>query len=107
MELPRNIGVVSLLFLQGIFLTQGLKSHLLHWQVGSISLSHQGSPHSSIIFPDVEIFFPDDPGMTMSVFYRRLKSFKSTREKSHREVPPVPSPLTSTLSAEFTPALCG
>ena len=30
--------------LQGIFLTQGLKLHLLHWQVDSLPLSHQGSP---------------------------------------------------------------
>ena len=28
----------------GIFLTQGLNPHLLHWQVDSLSLSHQGSP---------------------------------------------------------------
>ena len=31
-------------FLQGIFLTQGLNPHLLHWQVDSLPLSHQGSP---------------------------------------------------------------
>ena len=29
--------------LQGIFLTQGLNSHLLHWQADSLPLSHQGS----------------------------------------------------------------
>ena len=31
--------------LQGIFLTQGSNPHLLHWQAGSLPLSHQGSPH--------------------------------------------------------------
>ena len=34
-------------FLQGIFLTQGLNScllHLLHWQADSLLLSHQGNP---------------------------------------------------------------
>ena len=39
--------VVSHFFLQGIFLTQGLNLHLLHllcWQVGSLLLSHLGSP---------------------------------------------------------------
>ena len=30
--------------LHGIFLTQGLKPHLLHWQADSLPLSHQGSP---------------------------------------------------------------
>ena len=30
--------------LQGIFLTQGSNPHLLHWQVGSLLLSHQGTP---------------------------------------------------------------
>jgi len=30
--------------LQGIFLTQGLNPCLLHWQVDSLPLSHQGSP---------------------------------------------------------------
>ena len=29
---------------QGIFPTQGLIPHLLHWQVNSLPLSHQGSP---------------------------------------------------------------
>ena len=27
----------------GVFLTQGLNRHLLHWQVDSLPLSHQGS----------------------------------------------------------------
>ena len=34
-------GLHSLL--QGIFPTQGSNVHLLHWQVGSLLLSHQGS----------------------------------------------------------------
>ena len=28
----------------GIFLTQGLNLHLLHWQVSSLPLSHQEGP---------------------------------------------------------------
>ena len=31
--------------LQGIFLTQGSNPRLLHWQVGSIPLSHLGFPY--------------------------------------------------------------
>ena len=32
-------------FLQGIFLTQGLNPHLLHWQVDSLPLSHREAPN--------------------------------------------------------------
>ena len=40
----KNTGVNCHFLLQGIFLTQGLDLHLwrlLHWQTGSLSLSHQ------------------------------------------------------------------
>ena len=42
----RILEWVSMLSLQGLFLTQGsnLHLHLLHWQVGSLPLSHLGSP---------------------------------------------------------------
>ena len=40
----KNTGVGCHFLLQGIFLTQGMKLHLLHWQVDSLPLSHQGSP---------------------------------------------------------------
>ena len=40
-----SVGCCALL--QGIFLTQELNSHLLHWQVDSLPLSHQGSPDSN------------------------------------------------------------
>ena len=40
----KNTGVGCHLLLQGIFLTQGLNSCLLHWQAGTSPLSHQGSP---------------------------------------------------------------
>ena len=42
----KNTGVGCHFLLQGIFLTIGLNSHLLcplHWQVGSLPLSHLGS----------------------------------------------------------------
>ena len=39
----KNTGVGSHGLLWGIFLTQGLNLHLLHWQVGSLPLSHQKS----------------------------------------------------------------
>ena len=39
-----HTGVGCHFLLQGIFPTQGLNLHLLHWQADSLPLSHQGSP---------------------------------------------------------------
>ena len=43
----KNTGVsnLSLSLLQRIFPIQGLNLYLLHWQVDSVPLRHQGSPH--------------------------------------------------------------
>ena len=35
--------------LQGIFLTQGWNPGLMHWQVDSLPLSHQGSPKQYLL----------------------------------------------------------
>ena len=40
----KNTGVGCHFLLQGIFPIQGLNLGLLHWQVHSLRLSHQGSP---------------------------------------------------------------
>ena len=40
----KNTRVYSHFLLQGIFLTQGKKLHLLHWQVGSLPLLPPGEP---------------------------------------------------------------
>ena len=42
----RNTGVNCHFLFQGIFLTQGLNLYLLHWQVDSFPLRHQGSPQN-------------------------------------------------------------
>ena len=42
--LGKHTGVGCHFLLQGILLIQGLNPCLLHWQVDSLSLSHQGSP---------------------------------------------------------------
>jgi len=42
-----NTGVGCHVLLQRVFLTQGSNPcllHLLHWQAGSLQLTHQGSP---------------------------------------------------------------
>ena len=43
----RNTGVVCCFLLEGVFLTQGLNSHLLNWQADFLPLSHLGSPKES------------------------------------------------------------
>ena len=40
----KNIGVCCHFLLQGIFLTQKLKSRFLHWQADYLPSTHQGSP---------------------------------------------------------------
>ena len=42
----KNTEVGCHFLLQGIFLTQEWNPHLLHWQVDSLHLSHQGSLHT-------------------------------------------------------------
>ena len=45
MEFPgKNTGMHCYFLLQGIFPSQGSNLRLLHWQVDSVPLSHQGSP---------------------------------------------------------------
>ena len=49
-EFPgKNPGLGCHFLLQGIFPTQGLNPHLLHWQVGSLPLSHPGGPETRCI----------------------------------------------------------
>ena len=40
----KNTGVHCLFLFQGLFWAQGATPYLLHWQVDSLQLSHQGSP---------------------------------------------------------------
>ena len=42
----KNTGVGRHFLLQGIFQTKGSNPHLLHWQVDSLSINHQGSPQN-------------------------------------------------------------
>ena len=44
----KNTGVCCHFLLQGIFPNQGSNLHLLPWQVGSLPLSHQGSPGNNL-----------------------------------------------------------
>ena len=49
----KNTRVDCHFLLQGIFPTQGLNPCLLHWQAGSLPLSHQGSPVFYIEYPKI------------------------------------------------------
>ena len=65
----KNTGVGNHFLPQGIFPTQGPNPHLLHWQVDSLPLSHQGNPHIiyiclykfiwSVLFLLLQLFFSD------------------------------------------------
>ena len=45
----KDSKVVCHFLFQGIFLTQGLNLHLLHWQANSLPLSYQGTHYSGIL----------------------------------------------------------
>ena len=54
----KNTGVDCHFLLQGIFLIQGLKLCLLHWQADSLPLSYLGRPHDSdYLNPKPNFFF--------------------------------------------------
>ena len=49
----KNTGVGCHFLLQGIFPTQGLNPHFLHWQADSLPLNHLGSLHPSLVLPQL------------------------------------------------------
>ena len=54
----KNTGVGCHALLQGIFLTQGSNSHLLHllhWQAGSLPLAPPGKPHIAVLTTDTPL----------------------------------------------------
>ena len=61
----KNAGVGCHFLLQGIFPTQGLNMHLLHWQADSLPLRHLGSPchclfihlNHSLLYKILEVFY--------------------------------------------------
>ena len=69
----KNTGVGCHFLLQGIFPTQGSNLHLLHWQAGSLPLSHQGSPSLDLAHHRLEVLtliqssHPLNPHLTLLV----------------------------------------
>ena len=67
----KNTGVGSHSLLQGIFPTQGSNLHLfclLHWQMDSYHLSHQGSPNISNL-PKVKSSLSSEPNLNTTESY--------------------------------------
>ena len=54
----KNTGASCHFLLQGIFLTHGLKLHLLHWQEDSLLLSHLGSPKRCVVISKLGVMLP-------------------------------------------------
>ena len=69
----KNTGVGCQFLLQGIFLTQGLNSHLLHWRQVLYHLTHQG----------------------MSIYSYPEKQLSSPQSSANREIGILPAVKTS------------
>ena len=54
---------------RGIFLTQGLNTHFLHWQVDSLLRSHQGSP---VLPGSLVLSFPQNNCILLGQPYHRV-----------------------------------
>ena len=52
----KNTRVGRHFLLQGTFPDQGSNPHLLHWQVDSLPLSHQGNPLLNVALPESLLF---------------------------------------------------
>ena len=69
----KNTGVGCHFLLQGIFPTQGSNLNLLHWQAGSLPLSHQGRPSLDLAHSRLEVLtliqssHPLNPHLTLLV----------------------------------------
>ena len=81
----KNAEVGCHFLLQGIFLIQRLNSHLLHWQVDSLSLSHRGSPLYDLV---TQTTFVSTLNKSEH-FYKLLISLKCSVPSSHPYTPLV------------------
>ena len=68
----KNTEVGCHFLLQGIFLTQGSNLCLLHWQVGSLLLSHQGSHSQEEVLSNSDIWLGRGPPGAGMVIYHCL-----------------------------------
>ena len=94
----KNMGVGCHFLLQGIFLTQGLNLHLLHWQADSLPLSHWGSFH--FIYSSVYLLTPQWlPGGAG----RKEPAFQFRRCRFSPWVRKIPWSRTSQLTPVFLP----
>ena len=84
-DIPRQEYWSGLPFLlQGILLTQQSTPYLLHWQVHSVPLSHQGSPQKASYNGFITVKFQRTEKKNY-VPQKRVSCFKSTSRNSCRE----------------------
>ena len=78
----KNTGVNQCSLLQEIFLTQGLNLCLLHWQTGSLPLSHQGSlaevTRFSVCLLEKQNSFPSHRSSVESTHFLKDKQWVTT-----------------------------
>ena len=91
----KNTGISCHFLLQGIFLTQGLKPHLLHWQTGSLPLSYQGSPKALTELVNEVAHRERHAVQSIWIYFRRQNSLFPALLSSH------PKPL----DLGFTPLI--
>ena len=74
--------------LQGIFPTQGLNPHLLHWQADSLPLNHQGSP-LILLDPQYQDNIPSSPKILLVLGHARRECLNLEHSSSQniKEIP--------------------
>ena len=109
-DLPgKNTGVCCHFLLQVIFPNQGSNLHLLHWQAGSLPLSHQGSPGNnlnSVLNPATFLFFLIGVQLLYSVVL--VSAIQQSESAVHIHIPPpfwISFPFKSPESTEQS-SLC-
>ena len=86
------------IFSPWIFLTQGLNTNLLHWQVDSLPLSHLGSPESAkyIYIPSLSCL-PSTPPLLFSILKKVSVLYLESEVKVTQSCPTVCDPMDYTV----------
>ena len=87
----KSTGVGGHFLLHGIFLTQRSNLCLLHWQVDSLPLTHQGSPEIRDVEPEIKL--PTPTGSS--------KKQESSRKTSTSALLTMPKPLTAWITTNY------
>ena len=88
----KNTGGGCHFLLQGIFLTQGLNSYLLHWQTDSLLLSHLGSPLGVLHHVNFPSFIHPSIQFSSVQSLSRVHSLRPHASQHARSPCPSPAP---------------